>query len=440
MLRSSPARRLPIIAAALFMSLGSFTQGDGGLRPRIIRPPDDRADFFAATPQLQAIGNSVCAMIGTDMLTDMGNGTFSVNAQSLAEMFDPFCAGELFADQPTAANCTATLIAPDVIITAGHCLEEDGVRTDLNSFYFVFDYAVTTNNVNPAMFTADQVYRATEVLGLALVGDGANDWAVARLDRAVEGRTPVPVRSTGAIALGESVVAIGFGAGLPMKFSDNATIQTFVDFGFEADLDIIGGNSGGPIINAATGMIEGVLSADLAIDDYFQDGVCFRATVCPQDPMCQDGFTLIASVMIADFQTAIRAAIGGGGGGDDGNMGGDDGMGGDDPVDDGGMNGGDDPVDDGGVDNGNDDGVDDGGNDNGNVDFIDDDGDGIEDSEDDFIDLDGDGFDDEFGNEEFGGNAGAAPCGACGSGAGVAMIVSLFGWMGLRTHTRHRRR
>lgn len=439
MLQRFPVRYLSVTVAALVMSLGSLTQGDGGLRPRIIRPPDDRADFFATTPELQAIGNSVCAMIGTDMLTNMGNGTFSVNAQSLAESYDPFCDGELFADQPTAANCTATLIAPDIVITAGHCLEEDGVRTDLNSFYFVFDYAVTMNGVNPDMFMADQVYRATEVLGLALVGDGANDWAVARLDRAVTGRTAVPVRSTGAIALGESIVAIGFGAGLPMKFSDNATVQTFVDFGFEADLDIIGGNSGGPIINAATGMIEGVLSADLAIDDYFQDGDCFRATVCPQDPMCQDGFTLIASVMNAEFQAAIQAAIGGAGGGDDGNMGGDDGAGGDDPVDDGGMDGGDDPVDDGGDDGGNDGGVDDGGNDNGDVDFIDEDGDGIEDSEDDFIDLDGDGLDDEFGDEEFGGNAGAASCGACGNGAGVAMIFSLFGWMGLRSNTRRRR-
>ncbi len=433
MLRSFPARHLSVIVAALVMSLGSFTQGDGGLRPRIIRPPDDRADFFATTPELQAIGNSVCAMIGTDMLTDMGNGTFSVNAASLAEMFDPFCDGERFADQPTAANCTATLIAPDVIITAGHCLEDGGVRTDLNSFYFVFDYAITTNGMNPTTFTTDQVYRAAEVLGLALVGDGANDWAVARLDRAVTGRTPVPVRSTGAIAVGESVVAIGFGAGLPMKFSDNATVQTLVDFGFEADFDIIGGNSGGPIINAATGMIEGVLSADLAIDDYFQDGACFRATVCPQDPMCDAGFTLLASVMIPDFQTAIQAAVGGaggGGGGDDGNMGGDDGAGGgDDPVDDGGVDG-EDPVDDGG---------DDGAIDDGGEEFIDDDGDGIEDSEDDFIDLDGDGFDDEFGNEEVGGNAGATPCGACGNGAGVAMIFSLLGWMGLRTHTRRRR-
>jgi V8-like Glu-specific endopeptidase len=299
------------IAAALLGSFAMMATAEVDRTPRIIRPPDDRVDYFATSPMLQAIGDSVCAQIGTDMLTDHGDGTFTINAGTLATDFSPLCAGEPFADQPTAAHCTATLIAPDILITAGHCLDEDGVRTDLSTLYYVFDYAVKQAGVHPTMFTDDQVYRAVEILDLASVDPTANDWAVLRLDRAVEGRTPVAVRSSGSIAVGQAVVAIGFGAGLPMKFSGNATVQALVDFGFEADFDIIGGNSGGPIINANTGMIEGVLSADQGIDDFFQDGPCFRATVCPQDPDCDDSFTLLASVMIQEFQVAIQAALAG---------------------------------------------------------------------------------------------------------------------------------
>jgi len=332
------------VCATLILLLSSATavRADGGRRPRIIRPPDDRTDYYATTADLQAIGDSVCAQMASNALSDNGDGTYTLNASTLGADYAPLCAGERFGDQPTAADCTATLIAPDVLVTAGHCLE-NGMQTDLNSLYFVFDYDIKQAGAYPSMFTTDQVFRASQVLGYMMEGDTANDWAVLKLDRAPTGRTPVPVRSSGSISVGQSVVAIGFGAGLPMKFSDNATVQSLVDFGFEADLDIIGGNSGGPIINADTGMIEGVLSADQGIDDYMDNGTCFHATVCPGDPGCDGTYTLLASVMNASFQTAIQDAIAGSdtgtgdGTGDNTDNGGDTGTG--DNTDNGGDNG-----------------------------------------------------------------------------------------------------
>ncbi len=296
-------------ALAMIASGASTSLADNDRSPRIIRPPDDRADYFATNSMLQGIGDAVCAQIDSDVLFENDDGTFSIDADTLATEFAPLCDGELFGDQPSAASCTATLVSNDTLITAGHCLEFEGQRTDLSTIYFVFDYAVRQQGINPENFSADQVYRASEILGLANEEGTANDWAVVKLDRKVTGRTAVPVRSSGEIALEQNIVAIGFGAGLPMKFSDNATVQDIVEFGFEADLDIIGGNSGGPIINVTTGMIEGVVSADQAIEDYFQDGLCFRAVVCPQDPQCDDGFTLLSSVMTEEFQSAIQTAV-----------------------------------------------------------------------------------------------------------------------------------
>lgn len=363
--------------------------------PRIIRPPDDRVDYYATTAALQAIGDSVAAQFEAGVLTDNGDGTFSIPTTTLADNNNPLCAGERFGDQPASASCTATLVAPDVLITAGHCLDENGTRVDLSTIRFVFDYAVRQEGVNPSTFNADQVYEASEIIGLANVEGTADDWALVRLNRAVTGRTPVGVRSSGEIAVGEGVVAVGFGAGLPIKFSDNATVQTLVDFGFEADFDIIAGNSGGPIINAATGLIEAVLSADQAIDDFRQDGDCFRATVCPQDPECDASFTLLASVMNAPFQAAIRTAVGNAGGDGDGG------------------------VDDGGTDGDGDGGATDG----------DEDGDGVPD-EDDFcqgttddvdVDEDGCGPDDILEDE---GGVVASPCGAVGL---IPMMFMMIG-------------
>ncbi len=409
---------MAMFGMALLASGAGFSLAESSVRPRIIRPPDDRKDYVATSAMLQGIGDAVCAFVTNDAITDNGDGTFTINADTLATNRSPLCAGEPFGDQPTAAFCTATLIAPNALVTAGHCLDDNGTRTDLSTFYCVFDYAVKQAGVNPSTFNADQLVRVSEVLGLVNEADTANDWAVVRLEREITGRTPVPVRSSGSVAVGQSLVAIGFGAGLPMKFSDNSTVQTIVDFGFEADMDIIEGNSGGPIIDAMTGTIEGVVSSDLAVDDFYQDGDCFRATVCPQDPICTDGFTLLASVMIPDFQAAIQSAVGDGGTGttDNGNDNGND-----NGTDNGNGN-------DNGTDNGNsnDNGTD---NDNGTGTDDDADGDGVID-DDDFcpdtpagaeVDVDGCDIEDVIDN------TGGGPVGICGPIGMIPLVVMVLG-------------
>lgn len=42
------------------------------------------------------------------------------------------CMGEKFAEQPVIANCSGALVAPDVIMTAGHCLQTEADCKDLD--------------------------------------------------------------------------------------------------------------------------------------------------------------------------------------------------------------------------------------------------------------------------------------------------------------------
>jgi len=48
-----------IIALAMLTSGASITLADNDRSPRIIRPPDDRADYFATTTMLQGIGDAM---------------------------------------------------------------------------------------------------------------------------------------------------------------------------------------------------------------------------------------------------------------------------------------------------------------------------------------------------------------------------------------------
>lgn len=304
-------RQVGLVLAVWVTFLAATETAMGQKSPAIIRPPDDRRDYYQVSPELQAIGNSICALIRRASMTDNGNGTFTLNAQTLEQQRGPLCPNEPFANQPAVADCSVTLIAPDIVITAGHCFQatDTGPVLPFETWYFVFDYIMRDANTNPVTFNADQVYSGVEMLGRMNVANTANDWAVVRLDRAVTGRTPVNIRTNGTIAVGQQVITIGFGAGLPMKFSSNATVQNLINFGFEANLDIIEGNSGGAVINVGTNTIEGVVSGDLDVNDFFQDGNCMRATQCPNDPICQPGFSAICAITVQDFLNTAQRAI-----------------------------------------------------------------------------------------------------------------------------------
>ena len=101
------------------------------------------------------------------------------------------CAGERYGSQASLAYCSGTLIAPDLVATAGHCLAGD-TYADLcrrgscdRLGYLVFDFTSDSNNV----FPASNVYTCAEVVHC--VQDDTNcgdngvtvDWAVIRLDR-----------------------------------------------------------------------------------------------------------------------------------------------------------------------------------------------------------------------------------------------------------------
>jgi len=99
---------------------------------------------------------------------------------------------------------------------------------------------------------ADKVY----VDGLA----GA-DWAIATLTRPCS-RKALSVRRRGATPTNEDLLAIGYPAGLPVKIAGDARLTSNRDANaFRATLDVYAGNSGGPVIGAGSGLVEGIVSA-----------------------------------------------------------------------------------------------------------------------------------------------------------------------------------
>ena len=165
--------------------------------------------------------------------------------------------------QGSSANCAGFLVGGDLIATAGHCLLNRDLREACANDAWVFGYAVTHIEDDPYLVDANDVYYCREVIH-AVNDPYGRDFALIRLDRPVEGRSPLRIRRNGEVPSRAQLVAIGFPDGLPAKITPAGGVHTNIsssEFMFSADLEIFKGNSGGPVIDIDTGLVEGITSS-----------------------------------------------------------------------------------------------------------------------------------------------------------------------------------
>lgn len=252
------------------LSLSALTLCNGalafGTRPKIIYGMDDRQevrDFDDTIFQQRA--QSVAGMVKiTDLQRVSGaHGVhFEFDTAKTLDRIINACPEERFADQPVLPSCTGFLVAPDVLVTAGHCVtSEESCRDHV----WVFDYLEGTTQIQ-----SKNIYRCREIISRkrTLGIFAKKDYAVIRLDRRSE-RKPLEYRKSGSVSRGDSVLVIGHPSGLPMKIADNARVNVETPNSFRTDLDTYGGNSGSPVFNTRTGLVEGILVS--GAQDFYLD-------------------------------------------------------------------------------------------------------------------------------------------------------------------------
>ncbi len=218
---------------------------------------DDRRDEFEGdvNDTLRGFARSTAMVIDNSNLINDGDRT-TVVSQRLGDAYF-MCPDETFSDQPIAGFCSAWLVAPDVMVTNGHCITS---QATCEGSSFVFDYALTEEGQDISTVPSDNVYSCSQVLAWDYTLDCEVDFAVVKLDRKVEGREPLDVRGSDEELDSENLVIIGHPYGLPRKY---ALVGKLVNEGtnaFSTDHDIIGGNSGSSIIDAETGQVQGLVT------------------------------------------------------------------------------------------------------------------------------------------------------------------------------------
>jgi len=242
---------------------------------KVIYGTDDRVDAFEvpAGPNRDDL-DSVVALFRANAITDNGNGTSTLSTVNFGAA-QGLCTQERFRTQPTGAFCSGFLVAPDLVATAGHCINSGNVTT----VRFVFGFRMRDATTAETVISNSEIYRGVSIVGHQLVNDGP-DWAVVRIDRAVTNHRIVQLRRTGKVGDSQAVHVIGHPSGLPMKFAGGAAVRDNANAAFfVANLDTYGGNSGSPVFNSLTHEVEGVLVRGEA--DFVEQGGCQISLVCP---------------------------------------------------------------------------------------------------------------------------------------------------------------
>jgi S1-C subfamily serine protease len=244
-------------------------------RQEVIYGIDDRQDVFEVTDQaILDDADSVVVVCDQSEIDDNGDGTSALQTQNFGASLN-LCATEPFRDQPTTGFCSGFLVAPDVIATAGHCVDASNVTTRR----FVFGFRMLDATTAQTVIENSEIYRGVELVGHQLAADGS-DWALVRIDRSVPNHKVVRIRRDGQIPNNQTVHVIGHPVGLPTKVAGGAAVRdNSPPAFFVANLDTYGGNSGSPVFNSDTHEVEGILVRGET--DFISNGSCTESLKCP---------------------------------------------------------------------------------------------------------------------------------------------------------------
>ncbi len=266
---------------------------------------DDRRDEYSedVSDKLREVARSTAVLIENQNLIDLGDGTTSVTAQTLRESYY-MCSDENNVDQPTAGFCSAWLIAPDIMMTNGHCITSQSM---CETSSFVFDFALTSEDASLDVIPTETVVSCERVLHWDNSSFCDTDFAVIKLSRPVTDREPVKVRHPEKDEFKKDNLAIiGHPFGLPRKYALNGQVVHEGSNAFLTSHDIIGGNSGSAIFDAETGEVQGLISCGGSNFDWYtiEEGWSLQTkTGKTCDQTCDDA-GLYFDGMMEDFTCA----------------------------------------------------------------------------------------------------------------------------------------
>jgi V8-like Glu-specific endopeptidase len=256
---------------------------------------DNRTDVYAhdnATMRLRAEQSTV-ALMRPHAINTSNPDNITFNGGTLQQR-ENLCTGQRFLDDPAPARCSGTLIGGDLVLTAGHCIED---AADCANTRFVFRfYRASASTL--ATITTDDIFSCSQIVVRRAppANESGLDYAIVRLDRTATPRfVPAPVRrGNTALPTGQGLAVIGSGSGVPFKIDSGGSVRDArtaeLDF-FVANTDTFGGNSGSGVYESTNNTVAGILVRGAT--DYVFNGNCRVVNTCSEAGCSGESITYV---------------------------------------------------------------------------------------------------------------------------------------------------
>ena len=330
--------RKKLIVVLMLAGAGSaFAQGDpvtdlrgncGNFQNVSTYGKDNREEYCASNLILRDLADSVAGFFTNGSSVTLTNKPYVYGTSTLMQSQDNVAPDQRFANQPAIAFCTGFLVGDDLMVTAGHCVKDHDPAlskikdhpaacqqnpeiNDMGEFCenirVVFGFRKDLGGVIPRSAPAQNVYKCAKVVSHSL-GSGP-DYTVIRLDRKVAGRLPLAInRGNKGLSGKTPLFVIGHPSGLPLKIAGDAAVisvdtDVYVNdnfgvsrkwadkgYAFLTNLDTFHGNSGSPVFNLNTLLVEGILvSGDQDYEPNPNYPGQSQVTTYPQQPVSDMG-------------------------------------------------------------------------------------------------------------------------------------------------------
>lgn len=205
------------------------------------------------------------------------------------------CSGETQLAKRSLSACTGFIVEEDLLVTAGHCIRS---QCECEKMAFAFTHRANQRSTSDIVRHED-VYFCQQLVNRDRNRFTGNDFAIVKLDRYVEGRAPLLYRSKGKIGDHDPLEMIGHGLGWPLVYSATGKIlDNSKDYIFKTGLDSFLGNSGSPVFNSDTGLVEGLLSDGEEDFVFDKKRNCYVNRVCSEDlKQCQGEYVVRITVI-----------------------------------------------------------------------------------------------------------------------------------------------
>ena len=259
---------------------------------KVVYGTDGRLEVNEAPQAFANWANSTAAHIPNSNIEEEGDD-FRIKGETLIDT-NRVCEGVKYANQIAPGRCSGFLVAPDVLVTAGHCMR---TAADCSNNSWVFGFYADVHGDAKTLVKNNQVYKCSKVLSQVLDRQTNNDYAIVKLDRVVEGRTPLKFRTSGKVANNSDLIVIGNPIGLPTKVTTGGTLRKNDNaVFFVANLDTFGGNSGSAVFDSKSGLVEGILVRGETDFSYDSAHGCYEVNVCPEGACRGEDVTRITNL------------------------------------------------------------------------------------------------------------------------------------------------